>query len=290
MAHEEAFPEDPFFAGAGPAAPGAPIMPHPGALTPDVVQNWMEFQSPFVLKQVLHHARWLLEQRGVALDDLSKRPDGAAESAAEPTKEEEDDQEESGDPSEWYAAQPNQLPPAGLPHGPPPAKMMRPSQPGPGFHQAPMQWTPAGWVLKDNSHKVTTTMKPLPEPEVIPPASATYPDAAADKDKLKMLESNVSMMQFELNKICRRFKISALNKDDLTVYPEDQQERLKMAINCVANAEKTLGEFKDFLKNDKYGEWNALQKQHYEDRVRAMIGETPTGVPHKKKETEATEG
>jgi hypothetical protein len=45
-----------------------------------------------------------------------------------------------------------------------------------------VQWTPAGWVQKDNSHKVTTTMKPLPEPEVIPPSgSANYPEAAADR-------------------------------------------------------------------------------------------------------------
>ena len=45
-----------------------------------------------------------------------------------------------------------------------------------------LQWTPAGWVPKDNSHKVTTKMKPLPEPEVIPPnGSANYPEAAADR-------------------------------------------------------------------------------------------------------------
>ena len=36
-----------------------------------------------------------------------------------------------------------------------------------------MQWTPEGWVAKDNSHKVTTTMKPLPKVQIVPPMSTT---------------------------------------------------------------------------------------------------------------------
>lgn len=55
-------------------------------------------------------------------------------------------------------------------------------------------------------------MKPLPNPEVIPPHSGTYPEANTDRDKLKVLKNNVSMMQFELNKICRKFRINNLDR------------------------------------------------------------------------------
>ena len=61
-------------------------------------------------------------------------------------------------------------------------------------------------------HKVTTTMRPLPTPDIIPPMSTTHPEANMDRDKLKMLKNNVNMMQFELNKICKRFKIATLNR------------------------------------------------------------------------------
>ena len=57
-----------------------------------------------------------------------------------------------------------------------------------------IQWTPDGWAPKDNSHKVTTQMRPLPELDMIPPQSTTYPEASSDRDKLKMLKNNVNMM------------------------------------------------------------------------------------------------
>jgi len=59
-----------------------------------------------------------------------------------------------------------------------------------------------------------------------------------------MLRNNVGMMQYELNKICNRFKIGALKRDDLSSYPKEQQEKLQTAVNCVKAAEKTLTEFK----------------------------------------------
>lgn len=178
--------------------------------------------------------------------------------------------------------------------GPPEAKKAR-NRPGLGFSkgQGPSgpsqtQWTPDGWVPKDNSHKVTTVMKPLPKLEMVPPFSTTYPDASADRDKLKMLENNVSMMMIELNKICKNFNIANLNRDDLSEYPEIQRDKLKTAITCVSNAEKTLSNFKEFLKNDKYKEWNAEQEKARESAVKSMIGETITaGVPHKKPSAEA---
>lgn len=134
-------------------------------------------------------------------------------------------------------------------------------------------------------------MRPLPEPEIVPPQSSTYPEAAADREKLQMLKNNVGMMQFELNKICRRLKISvgSLDKDDLTAYPEDQQQRLKTAINCVSAAEKTLNEFIEFLKEEKYKEWNETQKKAHEEKVREMIGDMPTGVPHKRSKPDEEE-
>jgi hypothetical protein len=59
-----------------------------------------------------------------------------------------------------------------------------------------------------------------------------------------MLRNNVSMMQSELNKICNRFKIGALNRDDLSQYPPEQRDKLQTAVNCCKAAEKTLTEFK----------------------------------------------
>ena len=54
------------------------------------------------------------------------------------------------------------------------------------------QWTPAGWFPKDNSHKVTTTIRELPEPEVIPfgTSNKEYPDLDADRNKINMLKQN----------------------------------------------------------------------------------------------------
>ena len=73
------------------------------------------------------------------------------------------------------------------------------------------------------------------------------------------------MMTAELNKICKRFqiKIENLNKDDLSQYPEKAQEKLKIASTCLGNAEETLNDFKDFLKTDKYKEWNEQQEDKY---------------------------
>ena len=82
------------------------------------------------------------------------------------------------------------------PAGGPPAAKKAKGRPhhGLGYKKNEIQWTPDGWVQKDTSHKVTSTMKPLPELDMIPPFSTTHPDAANDRDKLKMLKNNVNMM------------------------------------------------------------------------------------------------
>ena len=173
----------------------------------------------------------------------------------------------------------------------PPAKRGK-RHPGLGYsggnsqHTGQMQWTPEGWVPKDNSHKVTSMMKPLPKIQIVPPLSVTYPDASDDNDKLKMLENNVNMMQAELTKICRRFNIVPVQlegaDEEFSSFPENQRSKLKTAKTCVGNAEKTLANFKDFLKTEKYKEWNDLQEKQREDEVKNMIGQTPEGVPHKR--------
>ena len=72
-------------------------------------------------------------------------------------------------------------------------------------------------------------------------------------------------MTIELEKICKRFKINNLNRDDLSQYTnylskyKNGKEQLKTTITCVSNAEKTLEKFKDFLTTDKYKEWNREQ-------------------------------
>ena len=188
-----------------------------------------------------------------------------------------------------------------MPMGPP-NKMMRPNFGGPrppfGYPSGPplrggfgppvrpgqMQWTPSGWVQKDNTHKFTSTIKPLPPHDIIPPNSNEHPEATADKSKLKMLENNVNMMNFELEKICRKYQInkSQLTPEDVTKHPEEIQGRLKTALGCVKAAEKTLEDFKDYIKEDKYKAWNEEQKQRTEEALKTMIGEMPQGKPHKK--------
>ena len=141
-----------------------------------------------------------------------------------------------------------------------------------------------GWTKSDmrHPHKVTHAMKPLPQLEIIPPFSAENKEADVDREKRKMLTNNVNMMQMEVNKICNRFKIplATLDKDNLEQYPEQAREKLGVALTCVKNAERTLTDFLDFLKNDKYKEWNDDQKAKREELLKSMIGETPQGKPH----------
>ena len=67
-----------------------------------------------------------------------------------------------------------------------------------------------------------------------------------------MLGNNLNMMSFELTKICKTFKINDFKKDKISTYPEEAQARLTLA-------EQTLNEFKEFLKTEKYKEWNDEQ-------------------------------
>lgn len=142
----------------------------------------------------------------------------------------------------------------------------------------------AGWSKSDmrHPHKVTHAMKPLPELEIIPPFSAENKEADVDRDKRKMLINNVNMMQIELNKICHRFKIkpSELDRENLDNYPSDAKDKLGLALTCVTNAERTLSDFLDFLKNEKYKSWNDDQISKRESLLKTMIGDIPQGKPH----------
>ena len=155
-----------------------------------------------------------------------------------------------------------------------------------GPPSGPMQWTPAGWFPKDNSHKVTTTIRPLPPPDIIPPSGQKYPEADADRNKLRMLESNKRMMDIEVQKICRKHKIWNLDKDNLDQYPADAKSRLKIALQCCGAADKTLNEYRDFLKDEKYKDWNDSQKEKQDEAMKSMIGDMPTGMPHKRPDQE----
>jgi hypothetical protein len=74
-----------------------------------------------------------------------------------------------------------------------------------------------------------------------------------------MLANNLNMMSFELTKICKTFKIPNFKREDISTYPEESQGRLQTAVTCVEKAEQTLSEFKEFLKTDKYKQWNEEQ-------------------------------
>jgi len=276
--------------GGGPCEDEGPPPMH--RVSPDNVKDWLSRQHPNVIRDIMMHSKWLLEKMGFSGSEPI--PDGPASGAGGDFATD----EVSSDMSSWYAPfkptfQSNDGPGGGFPMGPP-AKRGKRGHAGLGYSpgQTPssqMQWTPEGWVAKDNSHKVTTMMRPLPKVQIVPPLSVTYPDASTDNDKLKMLENNVNMMTIELNKICKRFNISNLNRDDLSQYPEMEQGKLKTALTCVSNAEKTFENFKEFLKTEKYKEWNEEQDDKRAEQVRQMIGQTPDGVPHKRPSAAANE-
>merc|ERR1719378_1515539 len=61
---------------------------------------------------------------------------------------------------------------------------------------------------------------------------------------------------------------------------EAAREKLSLALNCVKNAEQTLTDFLDFLKTEKYKEWNDEQKAkrvREADNLRPLI-QTLSGI------------
>lgn len=239
---------------------------------PGDVLAWLDQQHPFVVRRVLFHCKWLCDQHESWYQDSNFGNNSENEGNSSSSNNETSSNNSKKTQNKKSNNKNKKLP--------------KSRRPGFGWsgQGSQSQWTPEGWVIKDNSHKVTSKMRPLPPPEIIPPFSTQYPDASSDKDKLQMLKNNVNMMSIELNKICKRFKINdKLNKDsDLSTYPEEQREKLKMAINCLSGADKTLQDFQDFVKNEKYVEWNQEQKKIYEAKVKEMIGDTPEGTPYKK--------
>lgn len=229
------------------------------ALSLTDVKDWLDKQQPFVLQSVLKHCKEVLTKKhNVAVEDMS----------------------------DWYGE-----PDAGLPVSNNKANAKSGTllsggvEPEAQSKNLKRDLTPSvGWTKSDmrHPHKVTTQMKPLPELEIIPPFSAENKEADVDREKRKMLTNNVSMMQMEVTKLCNRFKIplATLDKDNLDKHPEAARDKLKLALNCVKNAEQTLTDFLDFLKNEKYKEWNDEQKAKREMLLKSMIGGTPTGKPH----------
>jgi len=227
------------------------------------VKEWLSGQQPFVLQTVMKHCKELLTKKhDVPVEDVPVE-----------------------DTSDWYSGG----------DGNKPMEVSKPVKTGTLISGGVEEETSAknlrrnltpqvGWTKSDmrHPHKVTTQMKPLPQLEIIPPFSAENKEADVDREKRKMLTNNVSMMQMEVTKICNRFKIplASLDKDNLEQYPEAAREKLSLALNCVKNAEQTLTDFLDFLKTEKYKEWNDEQKAKRESLLKSMIGETPQGKPH----------
>merc|ERR1719186_1975262 len=242
------FNNRPRFNSMGRGGGGGPMVRPAGKnITLSEVQNWLDKQQPFALQSVMKTCTNLLvNKHNVPVEDLT----------------------------DWYkdtedSSKCGTLLQGGVDQH---QAMKRDLQPG------------LGWSKSDvrHPHKVTTQMKPLPELEIIPPFSAENKEADIDRDKRKMLTNNVNMMQIEINKICHKFKIvpSQLDKENLDQYPEQARAKLKTAVNCVKNAEKTLTDFLDFLKTEKYKAWNDDQIEKREALLKSMIGDTPKGTPH----------
>lgn len=281
----------------------------PMLISPKQVLCWLDMQDPAILRRVMYHCKWVLEQRGLPADsvgftDLMGGGDEGNFDEATPVPGTEN-RPDMGDMSGWYEGATKDEPAEGGEDGGPKkgalnsvqggkvmkrgggARIPPPTMFQQGGHlhtgpKMPMQWTPAGWFPKDNSHKVTTTIRPLPPPDIIPRNSEKYPEADADRGKLRMLESNKKMMDIEVQKICRKHKIWNLDRDNLDQYSEDARSRLKTALQCCGAAEKTLNEYREFLKEEKYKEWNDSQKDKQDEALKSMIGDMPQGVPHKR--------
>merc|ERR1712223_125868 len=321
--HEDYGPEPPFGEpGPGPYGDGVPPV---GGAPPvsealNDVKDWLARAPPGLVRHMYHHCKFLLEKMGVPLEDPQVPPGPSFQRASSEgpgggtfADDDVDQDYLTGNMGTWYTP----FKPVGGPGGPtsiadlnaqqeshqqqmpgkPPAAKKAEGRPhfGLGYNKnsanltGEIQWTPDGWAPKDNSHKVTTQMRPLPKLDMIPPQSTTYPEASSDRDKLKMLKNNVNMMTIELNKICNRFKIKQLDREDISMYPENQQDKLRTAITCVGNAEKTLEDYQCFLKTEKYKQWNEDQETKRQEAIKNMIGETPEGVPHKRPASDENE-
>lgn len=126
----------------------------------------------FKIFRILFHTKWLLQQHGgppQSAEDgdapesaIGQHPEDAA------AGDQEGEEEDEGDTSGWYEdGNPVQTPPHPNPmavprpqiiQAPPHPNLMNKKSRHPGFGwpktSNQMQWTPAGWVVKDNSHKV----------------------------------------------------------------------------------------------------------------------------------------
>lgn len=129
----------------------------------------------------------------------------------------------------------------------------------------PVSLNPNATQSAESSSKSNRGVATQPH-RIVPPTNddGSFPEAKPDQEKLTNLQSNFNLMQFELNKICRKFRISVLNEKDLSIYPKSQQPRLKAAVECVTNARNTLNSYKNFLMNVKYKEWNDSEKKRIE--------------------------
>ena len=89
---------------------------------------------------------------------------------------------------------------------------------------------------------------------LIPPTSE---EARSDRNTIISLVNNKVGMKKALDKLCNKFEIKSL--DNLDTYKDSTQEKIKLAIQYADMAENKLSSYVEFLKNDKYKEWNEEQ-------------------------------
>ena len=99
--------------------------------------------------------------------------------------------------------------------------------------------------------------------DIIPPLSAENKEADDDRKELVKKKQYKMIREEAFWKLCHKHKVTEQNIDSC---PEGVREKLQLALKYERNAEESLADFLDFLKNDKYKKWNDEKKAKMEEQ------------------------
>ena len=93
--------------------------------------------------------------------------------------------------------------------------------------------------------------------DIIPPLSAENKEADDDRKELERKKHYKTIREEAFWKLCHKYKVTGQNFNSC---PEGVKEKLQLALKYEGEAEESLADFLDFLKNDKYKKWNDEKK------------------------------